>query len=132
MHLRAEHRPAHYRTLLCSGLQSFMYLERINLWDTFVSVLESLGQGAIDRFSPSANFCHHLHQVDWCGWQRSPLRQFMNMPMRIFNNRKACKARQDITSRRHISKSTWEILGHAVASGYACKREYMHVTWVSY
>lgn len=53
-----------YMTLLFEGLQSLMCLERINLLDSFVSLLESLGQeGAIDQFSPSANFYHHLCQV---------------------------------------------------------------------
>lgn len=77
-----------YQILLFAGLWTSMSLERIYLWDTFVSILESPGQkGAIDWFSPSANFC----QVDWCSWQRSPLRGLMNKPMRIFNNRKACR-----------------------------------------
>lgn len=73
-----------------AGLWSFTCSERINILDTFVTMLESLEQGgAIDPFSPSASFYHHLCQVYWCGWQRTPLRWLMNKPMIIFNNRKA-------------------------------------------
>ena len=58
--------------LLFAGLWSFLCSERINLLDTFVSVLECFEQGgAIDQLSPCASFYHHLCQVYWFGWQRT-------------------------------------------------------------
>lgn len=39
--------------------------------------------------------------------------------------------RQDITSRSHNSRSTWEILGHTVALSYSYNKENVHVTRVS-
>lgn len=118
-------------TLLLTGFWSLMGFDKINLVDTFVSLLESLGQeGAIDQFSPSANFYHHLCQVDWCSWQRSPLRQLMNKPMRIFNNRKACGLgkllpaegiTQSLCGKSLVTKWLW--VSHTV-------EENMHVTQV--
>ena len=106
--------------LLFAGLWSFLCSERINLLDTFVSVLECFEQGGpIDQFSPYASFYHHLCQVYWFGWQRTSLRWLMNKPMRIFNNRKTCGLGKILTTESITKTSTWEIFGHTVALDYS-------------
>lgn len=73
------------QNLLCMGLGDIS--DKASDINVLLPVTEKLLK--IDPFSPSASFYHHLCQVYWCGWQRTPLRWLMNKPMIIFNNRKA-------------------------------------------